>query len=971
MIRHKQFTNGTGRSGSAKYFTEHLSASNYYVNGVGLLQGKALEHLNLKNREISLEVFTALEKNVHPETGEKLTPRTNGVRKEWGLNTDTNKLEIQVVDNHRTGLDLPFIVPKTLSEVMAENPGEFANAIEKVCVRANQRAMEFAESLVKTRVRRGGAEEDRVTGNALWMTAIHRDARPVGSKVSDPYWHAHNYYFNQTWDPVEQRLKAAQLHDVLKHADTIDAYGLSELERGLTQLGLGTERTPDGRSFEITSVKGKEIFSKRRSEVMREEFQNKERIETLTKREMRKAALVGKTLDYDRVKTEVRNRIGKSMAQRKRKVSLEEQLAKLREQMTPEIRESLQKGAVLAAPRRNWRTHEEAKAEVLHSAFRQYSVVHELDIAGAVLRAAGGSVSFEEAVAYARGPAFIKLDQEGHVTTEAVRLEEKRMLKTVRNGRDQCESILKEPGREIADEKVRNSADQSAAARFIWKSRDLVMDVSGIAGAGKTTMLREAVPAIRMDGHEVILLAPTSKSEKKLKEQFPEAITLQRFEKDLDLQRDLAPGTVIVLDEVSMVSVPQLCRLVALVKEKQCRLVTCGDVDQHSSPERGDAIRILQDSGSVRSAELTETYRPQVAHLKETVLDLKAHRREEGYARHDANDGIREVEDIFDLRAQAVEMHFEAVREGHLAILACPVHAEAREVAAIVRDTLKGEGIIDQEDHTITRLARLNLEGPELKDPLHYQDDRVVAFHTKVSGGFRAGEKWKVLERQSDGTFKLQREGQVKTFNPSSKGKWNVYETSEMVVSVGDQVRISEGFKERGAAFKNNEIAKVSAIDADRITLDDGRSMRRDFLHLDQGVCITSYAAECETVRQMVAICPLSSFSEMDAKTFYVLLSRATHRAVFFTDCKEAFKEAVLRPGERKAVWDYEQGVAMQADQGRGLDRDLEKELAAVDLQAGASKRTAAEEARIHAAAMEATREAEQRPPEQERGMER
>jgi hypothetical protein len=61
-------------------------------------------------------------------------------------------------------------------------------------------------------------------------------------------------------------------------------------------------------------------------------------------------------------------------------------------------------------------------------------------------------------------------------------------------------------------------------------------------------------------------------------------------------------------------------------------------------------------------------------------------------------------------------------------------------------------------------------------------------------------------------------------------------------------------------------------------------------------------------VRQVVAIAPLNSFAEMHAKTFYVLASRATHRAVFFTDCKEAFKEAVLRPGERVAVWDYENG---------------------------------------------------------------
>src|SRR6267154_5473281 len=112
-----------------------------------------------------------------------------------------------------------------------------------------------------------------------------------------------------------------------------------------------------------------------------------------------------------------------------------------------------------------------------------------------------------------------------------------------------------------------------------------------------------------------------------LSSEFPGAMTLQKFQTDLELQRDTNPGTVIVLDEVSMVSVPQLCRLVAFIAERGCRLVLCGDRDQHSSPERGEAIRILQDSHSVRSVQLTETFRPQVPYLKETVLDLKAHRQ--------------------------------------------------------------------------------------------------------------------------------------------------------------------------------------------------------------------------------------------------------------------------------------------------------------------------------------------------------
>ena len=906
MVRHKQFTTSAGKNGSARYFTDHLSVSDYYEKGAGLLQGKAFDHLGMSSREVGKDVFTALERNLHPETGAKLTPRTNNTRKEWGINPKTGQRELQTVDNRRPGMDLPFIIPKTLSEVMAENPGEFADAIERICVAAKDKAMGLAESLAKTRVRRGGAQHDRSTGNLLYLSVIHRDARPVGSKVPDPYWHSHNYIFNLTWDPVEKRLKAVQLHDVLKYADTIDAYFLSEVERGCAKLGIGTERTADGRSFEVTSVKGKEIFCKRRNEILREEFRSQERIETLTRREVHKAAKLGKSLDYNKVKTEIRNRIGKSLAQRKIRVSVEEQLAKLREQMTPEIRASLGRDAVTRAPRINWRTPQEARQEVLYSAFKQYSVVHELDVVAQLLRATGGVMTFDQALEYVKGPSFIHLDDKGHVTTELVRHEEYRMLETVRAGQDKCESILKDPARKIMDPRVSAAPDQAAATKFIWSSRDLVMDVSGIAGAGKTTLLREVVPAMRQEKRSVILLAPTSPSENNLKKDFPEAMTLQRFLIDLELQRNLLPGTVIVLDEVSMVSVPQLCKLVSLVKEKQCRLVTCGDRDQHSSPERGDAIRILQDSGSVRSVELTETYRPQVAYLKETVLDLKAHRREEAFTRLDAHGDIREVEDIFELREQAVQAHLATVREGHTAILACPVHAEARETAAVVRDTLKAEGRIQEEDHAVTRLTRLEVEGPELKDPLHYQEDRVVIFHTKVAGGFKSGQKWKVLERQPDGVFTLEREGRKRTFDPGSKGKWNVYEPSEMVLSVGDQVRITEGFQERGVVFKNNDIAKIAAVDSEKITLDDGRMMQRDFLHLDQGVCITSYAAECRGAWQIAAIAPLLSFAELDAKTFYVLVSRAEYRSLFFTDCKEAFREAVLRPGERRAVWNYE-----------------------------------------------------------------
>src|ERR1700732_4956059 len=75
------------------------------------------------------------------------------------------------------------------------------------------------------------------------------------------------------------------------------------------------------------------------------------------------------------------------------------------------------------------------------------------------------------------------------------------------------------------------------------------------------------------------------------REKIPISRVLQKFQADLELQRDTKPGTVIVLDEVSMVSVPQLCRLVAFIAERGCRLVVCGGRGQHSSPGRRGAVR--------------------------------------------------------------------------------------------------------------------------------------------------------------------------------------------------------------------------------------------------------------------------------------------------------------------------------------------------------------------------------------------
>jgi predicted nucleic acid-binding protein len=69
---------------------------------------------------------------------------------------------------------------------------------------------------------------------------------------------------------------------------------------------------------------------------------------------------------------------------------------------------------------------------------------------------------------------------------------------------------------------------------------------------------------------------------------------------------------LLVIDEASMLSIPQMLWLVKHTRENPSRVLLVGDSAQHRSVERGDALRILEQSGSVRYVELLRTQRQKV-----------------------------------------------------------------------------------------------------------------------------------------------------------------------------------------------------------------------------------------------------------------------------------------------------------------------------------------------------------------------
>jgi hypothetical protein len=228
-----------------------------------------------------------------------------------------------------------------------------------------------------------------------------------------------------------------------------------------------------------------------------------------------------------------------------------------------------------------------------------------------------------------------------------------------------------------------------------------------------------------------------------------------------------------------------------------------------------------------------------------------------------------------------------------------------------VRQKLKIEGAIGTEDRAVTVLRRIDL-GPEARrDFLHYAPGRVVGFHTRTSGGFKPGERWTVRETNCE-TVTLERDGKVRQFKPSAEGKWDILAPSTMQVSVGDQIRVTAGFREGKNVFKNNDIAKLREVTDTELVLHDGRRMRRDGARIDQGICITSHASQCRTVDQVVVL-PDGA----DAKGWYVSLSRARDSMHVYTRNKLELHQSVMQPGERKSVWELLQALQRSKPQPR------------------------------------------------------
>lgn len=893
-------------SGAKSYY----STADYYSEGQeleGQWRGAGATRLGLQGK-IERSEWDALCDNRDPETGKKLTPRQK--------------------ENRRVGYDFNFHVPKSVSVLYAFTGDERVLDAFHESVDAT---MQDIEAEMKTRVRIGASNDDRVTGNMVWGEFVHFTARPVDG-VPDPHLHAHCFAFNTTWDAQESRWKAGQFADLKRDAPFFEVTFHSRLAHALAERGVAIERT--ARGWEVAGIPTSALrkFSRRTAlidEMARAEGitdpaekgalgakTRKHKSKNLTSQELKgewtdrltmgereaikAVAAALDALDGKGMREAAASPTGEleavSPAAAQQEQQNERPMDDLRaeppdqheapDSVAPTLAASPAKRAPVAARTAGEEAHRAADAvdRAIEHCFERSSVVPERKLlADAIKRSYGLALPQDVASELASRP-LVRGARGGQalVTTPAIIAEERRMIAFARDGRGTCSALA--PGGYVPSRDWLGE-DQQRAVRHVLESRDRVVVVRGAAGTGKTTMMQEAAEAIERGGSRVFAFAPSAQASRGVLREagFANADTVARLLVDERLQQE-AKGGVWWIDEAGLLGTRTMGQLFELAKREDARIVLSGDRRQHGSVERGSALRLLETEAGIVPAEI-RTIQRQTGGYKQAVEALSRGNVASAFAQLDRFGWIKQVADG-DRYVALARDYVEATERGDTALVIAPTHAEGARVTAAIRSTLKDAGRLGRDEREFTTLENANLTLAERSDPHELRVGDVAVFHQNAKGHAN-GERVVVGEAP---------------LAYDQAAKFQVFHRGSLALAPGDLVRITRNGATADGKHRLNNGAVYAVKGFTKrgdVELANGWTVSRDFGHLASGYVSTSHASQGRSVKRVLIAQSAESFPVSSRQQFYVSISRGQKQATIYTDDKAALLEAVARSDER------------------------------------------------------------------------
>lgn len=844
---------------------------NYYTEGErvrGEWQGRLAERYGLYG-EVNEQQFVRLSEGQHPETGEQLV-RHQTAREYVNAQGETVRSM-----EHRAGWDATFSAPKSVSLTALVGGDDRVKEAHRESVRL---ALDEMEKYAQARM--GGNVPAQTTG--AWAVAKfeHDSSRPVDGYAA-PQLHTHAVVFNLT-ETSDGNTRALQPQELYKTQQYTTAVYRSELAARLQSLGYEIERGEHGQP----EIKGYtreylEASSPRRQQI-------KEHLEEQGRSGAGAAQIaahqtrdVKQELSHEEVRAQ-HQQMAVAHGHQPQQV-IAEAARRPGVEIEPEQSQCVAQGAVTYARERGM----EREAVTDERSLMRDALKHTMGEA----RLPEIRAEFERRVQLSE---LIEVPRRDGLagrayTTHEMQGYERDLIERMKQGQGTREVLADGNVREqTMQQHAHLSVSQKKAVEDVLTSRDQMMALEGLAGAGKTTSLAAVREAAVSGGYEVKGLAPTSRAAQKLGEAGMETETLQRHltrgERADDGQRRLY-----VVDESSMASTKQMHTFVERLKEND-RVLFVGDVRQHEAVEAGRPYAQLQEAG-LRTARLDEIIRQKDPALKEAVGQLARGEVKEAIANLNSQGRVLEIKD----REERIgEIAREYVRSPERTLVVSPDNESRREINNHIHQAMQAEGKVSSVEHRVHVLyARQDITGADRQHAQNYERGDVIRYSKGSKAlGIEAGEYARVARTDREGnTITIKRHGNEElSYDPRRLQGVTVYRDAERTFAQGDRVQMTAPYHEQKLA--NRELGTVEKIDKNgnlKLKMDSGREVEfnaKQHPHLDYGYAVTSHSSQGQTAdRVLIHVDSENAHSQLiNSRMAYVSVSRAQFDVKMYTN---------------------------------------------------------------------------------------
>lgn len=877
------------------YLREHLDYSDYVSEKekvTGQWFGTLASEWEIEGDCLGAEDkrFRALCDSQHPLTGVQLTQR-----------------------QHKDGIrffDFQASSPKSVS-VMAVTMDDAR------IVQAHKEAVDFAlvelERFAAHRGenRNGSPRMVEITGKIIGARFTHLCARPSGGGPADPQLHTHCAVSNvtQSKDGRFWALTESEMVKAIRYAGKVYE---NELIRKIRALGYKVAEKRNKKnlieSFEISGV-SEEIcdrFSKRSHDVEKAiaQFQLENGREPTTaelrviKRETR--------LEKDPTASHA------VMTERQRAQLTKEELAQL-EKLIP------QKSPTIPPPLPS--SEAEAVQKSVSHIFERNSVAPMHEVLAEALSENGGRLNLDALKSAARAcPGLVNLvDMPSSLVAPLATIEglEAEILAVnlvdKSRGAHRAYSPTFQPFGGVdeieKDGKKLNVGDQRAAATGILRSSNRYIALRGVAGAGKTTVLKEIHKGFLEGGWNPVYLAPTTAARDVLKEEgFGEANTLQSF---VFSPPALRPDTVLVVDEAGLSSNKLGLQLMREAERAGARILFVGDAKQHAAVEAGDFLRVLEDHSSLQRFELGKVVRQRHAEYRAAMQVAATGNSQQAVRMIDALGWVVEAREKYLTQAAKELIELRQEHGAAKVIGVAPTHEEGRAMTYTIRSELTARGLLAPEkQRQILTFDSAGYTVPQRRNMENYRPGQLLSVTTgKLAGlgkndvaeivGIDAEKRIVSLVRVRDGK-QTQVQIDAKTINQIDVGH-----RRELPLAPGDAILITTNDKKNNLV--NGDILTVEKFGAHgEIHTREGKDIPASWAHMTHGYVITSHKSQGRTVKHVVV-----AAAKLEARAAYVSLTRGTQSAKLFTPDKETLINSIPTTNTgRQAALDYKRPPA-------------------------------------------------------------